>query len=248
MALQRVRHDWVTELNWTELNWRDSFIPGLICWSIACCIRSATTCSSCFLTTCTGNASGQVGPVGIGCKAYYFHTLNQPIWAIDRVEMALVLDKNTVNSCQPFKKFSSFLKKCSLGYCMILLDFQRTELLFEADLFNLTDTFWKSDFCHDRSWTPICWSLFCLYFKFRWHPLNPHGRQELSIWNDKRGISDVRNKGGPRTVTPCSWIHIFPVEILQYSLKMTHSDPDTCFLKNSVGVWLIENVVLVSGV
>ena len=43
--------------------------------------------------------------------------------------MALALDKNTVNSCQPF---SSFLKKCSLGYCMILLDFQRTELLFEA--------------------------------------------------------------------------------------------------------------------
>ena len=38
--------------------------------------------------------------------------------------MALALDKNTVNSCQPFKKFSSFLKKCSLGYCMILLDFQ----------------------------------------------------------------------------------------------------------------------------
>ena len=46
--------------------------------------------------------------------------------------MALALDKNTVNSCQPFKKSSSFLKKCSLGYCMILLDFQRTELLFEA--------------------------------------------------------------------------------------------------------------------
>ena len=38
--------------------------------------------------------------------------------------MALALDKNTVNSCQPFKKFGSFLKKCSLGYCMILLDFQ----------------------------------------------------------------------------------------------------------------------------
>ena len=65
--------------------------------------------------------------------------------------MALALDKNTVNSCQAFKKFSSVMKKCSLGYCMSLLDFQGTVLLFDAGLFNITCAFWKSDFCHDRS-------------------------------------------------------------------------------------------------
>ena len=25
MGLQRVRHDWVTEMNWTELNWTDGY-------------------------------------------------------------------------------------------------------------------------------------------------------------------------------------------------------------------------------
>ena len=162
-AVHGVAKSWTWLSDWTELNWRDSFIPGLICWSTACCTGSSATCSSCFLTTCTGDASSQVRPVGNGCGAFYFHTLNQPIWAIDRVEGGDGTGSGQEH-CKFLPTFQEIRQFSEEMFLRLLYDFAWFP---GAGLFNLTGAFWKSDFCHDRSWTPICWFiylyLFCLY-------------------------------------------------------------------------------------